>query len=119
MTCRTILSPQKRIEANADDHRFRGLEVAPKSKSTDVYLVMRVNAELALYIKALAFSFGSDISATTENFIRWAVHNEFCARNVPEWRREFVAKIMKMEGREAFVELLDPESAAPIDKEKN
>ena len=125
MTCRTILAPEKRVEANTKDWRFRGLELGAKSKSSDVYLVMRVNAKLALYIKALAFSMGSDISSQAEHFVRLAVHNQFCARGCPAWRGQFVARLMKLNDREALSELLDreqqfpsPFDAAPDDRTK-
>jgi len=113
MTCRTIIAPAKRAEAVAEDHRFRGLEIAPRSKSSDVYITIRINSKAALYLKAIAFSLGRDISETAEGFVRWALHNEFCARGCPAWRGEFVQRLMKLSDREALVELLDREQTFP------
>jgi len=107
MTCRTIISPEKRKEANIKDWRFRGVELAQKSKSSDVYLVMRVNSKLALYLKALTFNMGQDISQYAEGMVRWAVQHEFCSQGVPKWRIEFVERLMKLTDREALIELLD------------
>lgn len=113
MTCRTILSPEKRVEANVDDWRFQGVELARRSKSSDVYLVMRVNSKLALYLKALAFRMGQSIGHYAENQVRFAVHHEYCSRGVPAWRTEFTSRLMKLDDREALVELLDREQAFP------
>ena len=113
MTYRTIISPDKRVEANVKDWRYRGLELAARSKSSDVYIVMRVNSKPALYLKALAFNLGMDLSGRVEHIVRFGVQNEFCARGVPKWRTEFVERLMKLNDREALIELLDREQEFP------
>ena len=108
MTCRTILHPSKRAPAS-DRPALRGLEIAPRSKSTDVYIVLRVNAAVALYLRALTEEFGgpSSIHDAADLRLRTAIFHDFCKPGVPARRKDLVRRVMnKKDERELLVELL-------------
>lgn len=108
MNCRPIIHPSKRIPASKDNV-LRGLEIAPKSKSTDVYIVIRVNVAVALYLKALTRfePFWGSVSHIAEYLVRTFLHERFCARGAPEERTQFISDhIIGQSERSIMVELL-------------
>lgn len=97
-------NPRERVRI-AQEGELRGIEVNAKSKSPDVYLVVRVWPKLALWVKALVHpAFRPDVERVILRAIQEAVIKEFGP--LGQGNPEVASMVMRMTDREALVELM-------------